>query len=87
MRAGSIENRVFKAFNDQAHSKHQFSRCVHTAEVFSHLQAFAFMVMGAYRIFLMRHQDPCAWLWDHDQIPLRLLQSIFRLVLSPMDSR
>ncbi len=81
-----IENNVFKAFNDQAHSKHQFSRTAHTAEVFSHLQALAFMAMCAYRSFLTRHKELLPRLWDHGQIPLRLLQSVFRLVLSPADT-
>ena len=81
-----IENNVFKAFNDQAHSKHQFSRTAHTAEVFSHLQAIAFMALGAYRNFLERHHDRLSTLWDHGRIPLRLLQSVFRLVLSPADT-
>ncbi len=81
-----IENNVFKTFNDQAHSKHPFSRDPHTAEVFMHLQALTFMALGAYRSFLARHRALLPTLWDHSQIPLRLLQSIFRLVLSPVDT-
>jgi len=81
-----IENNVFKAFNDQAHSKHQFSHTGHTAEVLSHLQALAFVGLGAYRSFLERHKNLLPELWDHGRIPLRLLQSVFRLVLSPADT-
>ena len=81
-----IENNVFKTFHDQVHSKHQFSHDPHTAEVFMHLQALAFMAMGAYRAFLAQHRNLLPTLWDHGRIPLRLLQSVFRLVLSPADT-
>jgi hypothetical protein len=81
-----IENNVFKAFNDQAHSKHQFSRTPQTAQTFTHLQALAFMALAAYRLFLERTKEIAPQLWDHGRIPLRLLQSVFRLVLSPVNS-
>lgn len=81
-----IENNVFKAFNDQAHSKHIFSHDSHTARVLMHLQALAFMALGAYRAHLARDPEQFPDLWDHGQIPLRLLQSIFRFILSPADT-
>jgi len=56
------------------------------AEVFMHLQALAFMALGAYRAFLSHHRSLLPRLWDQGPIPLRLLQSIFRLVLSPADT-
>ena len=80
-----IENNVFRTFNDLAHSKHRCSRHPHVARCFSHLQALAFMALAAYRCYLQKH--PVApELWDHGQIPLRWLQSVFRLVLSPVNS-
>jgi hypothetical protein len=80
-----IENNVFKAFNDQAHSKHLFSHDRHTATVITHLQMLAFVALGAYR-YVLEHSSIATELWDHGRIPLRLLQSVFRLVLSPVNS-
>lgn len=80
-----IENNVFRTFNDLASSKHQFSRNRDAAERFTHLQALAFMALNAWRAFLEVHPVPL-WLRDHGRIPLRLLQSVFRLVLSPVNS-
>jgi hypothetical protein len=81
-----IENNIFKAFNDKAHSKHQFSHDPRTAHVISHLQMLAFAVLGAFRLHLERSRTRLVHLWDHGRIPLRLLQSVFRLALSPVDS-
>ena len=81
-----IENNVFKAFNDTAHSKHQFSRDAHTAEVLTHLQALAFMMLSVYRHDLEQDPETPRRLWDHGRIALRLLQSVLRFVFSLADS-
>lgn len=80
-----IENNAFRMFNDLATSKHQFSRSWQVAKRFTHLQALAFMALAAWRRYLETRPVPPG-LWDHGCIPLRLLQSVFRLVLSPVDS-
>ena len=80
-----IENNVFRAFNMLASSKHQFSRTPQIGARFTHLQALAFMALAAYRCWL-EARSLAPRLHDHGRIPLRLLQSVFRLVLSPVNS-
>jgi hypothetical protein len=69
-----IENNGFKAFADQAHSKHIFSRDPHTAHVLSTWQLIGLMLISAYRLYIHQFATQFRCLWDHHQLSLRTLR-------------
>ena len=71
-----IENNQFKAFNEQAHSKHVFSRDPHTALVISALQMIGTLWIMGYHHFLAQFRDQMKSLWDHGTFPMKGLRDL-----------
>jgi hypothetical protein len=70
-----IENNGFKAFNEQCHSKHVFSRHPATAFTLSRLQMIGRTWLELYRHTLQSLRQTMTHLWDHGTFPLRLLRT------------
>lgn len=70
-----IENKVFRSFNEQAQTKHRFSRNSRTALVISALQMIGVLWVNAWRHALAFLKDKLKSLWDHGTIPLRRLRA------------
>lgn len=69
-----IENKGFKALNEQVHSKHLYSHDSDTAWVVSLLQIIGAMLISAYHWFLSAMKESLEWLWDHGSFPMRCLR-------------
>jgi hypothetical protein len=70
-----IENNVFRAFNEQAQTKHCFSRNSRTALVISALQMIGVVWVNTWRHALAFLKDKLKSLWDHGTFPLRRLRT------------
>ena len=70
-----IENKVFRSFNEQANTKHCFSRNSRTALVIAALQMIGVLWVNAWRHALSTFKDRIRSLWDHGTFPLRRLRA------------
>ena len=70
-----IENNQFRSANEQAHTKHCFSRNSRTALVISALQMIGVLWVNAWRHALSAFKDRLRSLWDHGTFPLRRLRA------------
>lgn len=78
-----IENNGFKAANEQAHTKHTWSRDEHTARIFSLLQMIGIMLMTAYRHWLETFKEELKSLWDHGVLSMKMLRMHLWRSLNP----